>query len=114
MTPAVYNLTVLIDTDFSQAVTFYSDCQRTQTLNVSGYTFKAQVRTSFTTAVIFEFDISTTNAATGQIVVSISAADTLALTAGAYVWDLRVTDGDGQVERWMEGNVTVTGTVTRA
>jgi len=114
MTPAVYNLTVLIDTDFSQAVTFYSDCARTQALDVSDYTFKAQVRASVTSAVIFEFDISTTNAATGQIVISYSAADTLALTAGAYVWDLRVTDGDGQVERWMEGNVTVTGTVTRA
>ena len=111
---ATYNILIDIGSDYADTFTFYSDACKTTTIDLTDYAFKAQIRSSFTSAtVIEEIVISTVNAATGQIDLTISAADTLPLTAGSYYWDLRVTDGDGAVDRWVSGSVTISGTVTR-
>ena len=111
---ATYNILIDIGSDYADTFTFYSDACKTTTIDLTDYAFKAQVRSSFASeTVIAEIDISTTDAADGKIDLSIAAADTLTLTAGSYYWDLRVTDGDGAVARWVSGSVTISGTVTR-
>ena len=112
---ATRNIVLQRDTDFSESLTFYSDTCFATTIDVSTYTFRAQIRSSETSAtVIALLSIDTTNAATGNIVLSYSAADSLNLTAGTYYWDLRVVDANGGVSRWLAGTATVTGTITRA
>jgi len=112
---ATYNVVLERDTDFSESFTFYTDTCRTTTLDVSDYTFRAQIRaTDTSTTVIALFTIDTANAATGNIVLRLTAAETLALTAGSYFWDLRCVDASGVVSRWISGTAKVAGTITRA
>lgn len=100
------------DTDFAQKIVMYSDCQKQVPIDLSDYALRAQIKNSAGTAV-GEFVIIETNAAIGEISLTLSAAETLAIAAGSYSWDLRMEDGDGQVLRWIGGTVTVATTVTR-
>jgi len=112
---ATRNIVLERDTDFSESLTFYSDACFSTTLDVSDYTFQAQIRATDTSStVIATFTIDTTDAATGNIVLSLTAAQTLALTAGSYFWDLRCVDANSVVSRWVSGTATVAGTITRA
>jgi hypothetical protein len=49
----------------------------------------------------------------GTIVINITAAQTTALTAGNYVYDLELTSGGGVVTRILEGSFVVTPEVTQ-
>jgi len=104
------------DTDFSRSFKFYSDCAKTQPLNMSGWSFVAEIKTTAESAqVLGQFDIATTNASSGEIILSIDATDTLDIASGEYVWDLRMQDSDGQsISPRPSGNVTFEGTVSRA
>jgi hypothetical protein len=104
------------DTDFVRSMKFYSDCQKTQPLDMTGWTFVAEIRTAPDAAqVIGEFEIDDTDKATGTLILSIDAADTLDIAAGEYVWDLRMEDDEGQsITPRPAGNVTFEGTVSRA
>jgi hypothetical protein len=44
---------------------------------------------------------------------SMSAANTANLTAGRYVYDVEIDDGNGEVTRIFEGIITVLPNVTR-
>lgn len=104
------------DTDFSRAMNFYSDCSKTQPLDMTGWEFVAQIRATVEGAqVIGEFDIDTTDAADGKIILSIDAADTLDIAAGTYFWDLRMEDDEGQsIARRPAGQAIFEGTTSRA
>ena len=104
------------DTDFSRSLKFYSDCARTQPLNMTGWQFVAQIRATVEGAqVIGEFDIDTTNVSAGEIILSIDAADTLDIAVGTYFWDLRMQDEDGQsIARRPAGQAIFEGTTSRA
>ncbi|HQO28106.1 MAG TPA: hypothetical protein PKY22_01075 [Accumulibacter sp.] len=54
-----------------------------------------------------------TDAAAGEITLSISAADTALLAAGVGVYDLEVAFANNQVDRILEGNVKISPEVTR-
>lgn len=48
----------------------------------------------------------------GRITLSLTDAETSAITAGRYVYDLELTDSGGLIERLIEGNVTFKAEVT--
>ena len=104
------------DTDFVRTLKFYSDCAKTTPLDMTGWSFVAEIKTAAESAqVIGEFDIDDTGAPSGELILSIDAADTLDIAAGEYVWDLRMQDDEGQsITPRPAGNVTFEGTVSRA
>ena len=51
------------------------------------------------------------SASTGKIILSLTDTETLAMTAGDYVWDL-LEDASGTRLRKAEGTVTVANTVS--
>jgi len=48
----------------------------------------------------------------GRITLSLTDAETSAITAGRYVYDLELTNGSGSIERLIEGNVTFKAEIT--
>lgn len=84
--------------------------------DLSSHTARMQVRrTTSSSTTIIELTtangrISTTSS--GEIVLSISATDTAALTSGG-VYDLEIEDSGGNVERVVEGIFTLDLEVTR-
>lgn len=84
--------------------------------DLSSHTARMQVRrtTSSSTTII---ELTTANGriattSSGEIVLSISATDTAALTSGG-VYDLEIEDSGGNVERVVEGIFTLDLEVTR-
>ena len=53
-------------------------------------------------------------AATGQVTVTLTDAQTAALTSGRYVYDILITDSSGDKTRILEGHATVTPSVSRS
>ena len=82
-------------------------------INISGDTFAGQVRKRHQSAkaeASFSFDL--TNPTGGQLVASISATNTNAMTPGDFVYDIEWTNGS-TVTRLLEGQATVTPQVTK-
>lgn len=80
--------------------------------DLSTDTFAAQLRRSFDDDDAIDFEIDTSDAATGVIRIGLTAIQTADLER-IYAWDLRRTDADGFVEVWLAGTVTVDLNVTR-
>lgn len=87
-------------------------------INVTGYSARMQVRASVT-ATTTVIELTTANSrialggAAGTVTLTVSAADTAALAAGRYVYDLELVSGSGVVSRLIMGNFVVRGEVTR-
>jgi hypothetical protein len=83
-------------------------------INVAGYVFSGEIRKSYyssnTTA---NFTISVSDAANGNVLVSLNSATTSNITAGRYLYDVKMTDTSNVVTRLVEGIITVTPQVTR-
>lgn len=112
------NLTIPIGDTFSTALTFYSDEAKTQTIDVTGYTFKGQVRKcKNSSTVILEFvsptTVDMTLASVGKVILKASAAVTGALAEENAVWDFKWTDTSGNVLTLIKGSVSIIETVTK-
>lgn len=80
--------------------------------NLTGYSFTAQVRTTGGTLAV-TMTCTVTNAAAGELSISMTGANTLSLTAGTpYVWSLEQTLS-GVVSELLRGPVTVYDEVTQ-
>lgn len=92
-------------------------------LNVSGYTFTAQLKNKANdSTAIKTFSFTMTDAATGKVIMNMSAADTTALLlphenrlTRDYVYDLQavLTATPTNIQTWLYGDVTVELDVTR-
>lgn len=83
-------------------------------IDLTGYTFKAQVRKRSTSAsVVLTFDTSDfTKNATGDLVMNKAGAD-MSIKGGNYVYDLQATHtGTGNVATWLKGLFIVNDDVT--
>ena len=108
---AVANLYIDQGTDFSVQV----DCTDTQgdVLNLTGYTATAQIRKTYgssTAAASFGTSLA---AATGQITLTLTDTVTAGMSSGRYVYDVLITDSSGDKTRILEGQATVTPSVSR-
>jgi hypothetical protein len=82
-------------------------------LDVSGSTFSAQVRRyPAADTPLASFTVDTSNAATGRVVLGLSAAVTAALPVGKHRWDVQQTTA-GVVLTLAAGEFEVVGEVTR-
>lgn len=81
--------------------------------NLSGYTARSQMRKSYYSSTKQDFTVSVTSPVSGEITMSMSAANTANLTAGRYVYDVEIDNGAGAITRIFEGIITVLPNVTR-
>ena len=112
---AVYvnNLVVNAGSDFSQSFTLEGS-DTNSAFDLTGYTVAAQMRkwagssssTTFTATII-------SPAASGKILLRLTAAQTSVLKPGRYVYDVVITDSANVKNRVIEGMVLVTEGVTR-
>jgi len=84
------------------------------TVNVSGYTITSQMRRSYYSAnATANITCTIVNAATGNVLMSMTAANTANIRPGRYLFDVETTDVSGKVNRILEGIINVTPGVTR-
>jgi len=114
--PAIRNYTINKGSTFNESLKFYSSyCPITDsgtTLDLSAYSFASQIRASVGSTVIETFTINTDNAATGEIFLQLSDTETSAVTAGTYLYDLKVTDTASNKDFWVKGTITFVGVIT--
>jgi len=107
----VSNLTV------DQGSTFSASIDITDTednvLVLTGYTVAGQIRKTYDSSTAVSFSASVSNASTGEVTISLTPAQTNALVAGRYVYDVEITSAGGTVTRVIEGQLEVTPGVTQ-
>ena len=107
----VSNLTV------DQGSTFSASIDITDTednvLVLTGYTVAGQIRKTYDSSTAVNFTASVSNASTGEVTISLTPAQTNALVAGRYVYDVEITSAGGTVTRVIEGQLEVTPGVTK-
>lgn len=111
-----YNVLIDQGSTYTLALT-YKDSNGTA-INLTGYTAAMQVRDTVNSATTVLSLSSPSNGivitgATGLINITITAAQTTALIANTYVYDLEITSGSGVVTRLIQGSVIVNAEVTR-
>jgi hypothetical protein len=104
-------LTIEQGANFSTTVTV-NDTTGAPT-NLTNFSSQAQLRKSYYSSTANNFTVSITNAAAGELTISLSAANTANLTPGRYVYDLLITSPANVKTRVIEGIATVLPSVTR-
>jgi hypothetical protein len=106
------------DFDVLQGSTFARDLEyqiQGEPVDIEGYTAKMKVRKSYELPV--EIELTTANqriiiSDTNRIDIQLTAAETASITAGRYLYDLELVNGD-YVERILQGVFTVMAEVTK-
>jgi hypothetical protein len=82
--------------------------------NLTGYTVAGQIRKSYTSSTAINFGATVSNAAAGEITITLANSVTNGMKAGRYVYDVEITKtSSGEKTRVIEGQVTVTPGVTQ-
>ena len=83
-------------------------------VNLTTYSASSQLRKSYYSSSANTISAIITGNSNGQITLSMTAANTAALTPGRYVFDLVITNSvDNSVTRVIEGTAVVLPSVTR-
>ncbi len=90
--------------------------------NFTGYTGRLQIRTVLSNDIIITLTngavVSPTNgggitlSSLGVITLTMTAAQTAAIAAGDYKFDMQTTSGAGVIKTWIEGSFTIVTDVT--
>jgi hypothetical protein len=83
------------------------------TSNLVGYTANAQMRRVWSSVTSTPFKTTFTDAANGQLTMSMTSANTTILNTGRHVYDLKLIDPTGESRRVFEGIVVVNPSVSR-
>jgi len=85
-------------------------------LDLTGFTGAGQMRKTYASSSATNFTVEFKNPrTTGTLTISLTAAQTNAIKAGRYVYDVEITKtSDAEVTRVVEGQIDVTPGVTRA
>jgi hypothetical protein len=81
--------------------------------NLTGYTFRGQVRRNYQASSKTDFTITVIDASVGLFTMSLTAAQTAVLKDGRYVFDIEIVAPSTKVTRILEGTITVYPEVTR-
>ena len=106
----ISNIVIDQGTTFSLDVNLTND--DTSAKDLTNYTVTSQLRKSYEATTATDFTTAKVNN-TGKITISLTAAQTAALKAGRYVYDIEIASSS-ETLRVLEGLVTVTPNVTRA
>jgi hypothetical protein len=82
-------------------------------LNLTGYTVASQMRKSFASSTAYSLNPVIYNAASGQVRMVLTAAQSEAISPGRYLYDLEITASNGSKTRVVEGVATVTPQITQ-
>lgn len=107
----IANLYIDQGTDFSVTVDVTDSAG--DILDLDGYTATAQIRKTYSSSTVSATFSTTISAAAGQVTLDLTDAQTSALTAGRYVYDLNIESSGGVITRVIEGQAIVTPGVTR-
>jgi len=105
----VSNLVIDQGTTFS--LTMQLDNEDGSDKDLSNYTVTSQIRKSYYSNTYTSFTTAKINL-TGELTISLTAAETSSLKAGRYVYDIEISSSE-ETLRVLEGIVTVTPEVTR-
>ena len=110
---AVYVANILINqgADFSQTYTL-EDSNSNSAQNLSGYSVAAKISKHHASTTQTSFSASISNAAGGEIKLSLTDTQTADLAPGRQVYDILLTHPDGTKERVVEGMAIVRDGVT--
>ena len=97
--------------DFSTNINI--DDTQGDAINLAGYSASSQMRKSYYSSTAYNFVVQITNAAQGEITISMNSANTANMSPGRYVYDLNITDRNSVVTRVVEGIVLVSPGATR-
>jgi hypothetical protein len=98
---------------FNNVINLTDDVTNTY-VNVSGYAVRSQMRRSYYSVNASANIVCTiTDAANGEITMSLGASNTSLIKAGRYLFDLETVDRSNTVSRVLEGIITVTPEITR-
>lgn len=101
-------------TTFSNIINLTDDITNAY-INVSGYVVRSQMRRSYFSAnASANITCTITDAANGEITMSMTAANTANLKAGRYLYDVEVVDTNGNVSRILEGIISITPEITKS
>jgi len=106
---SIYNLVIDQGSTFSLTFTLTNDDETPKDL--SDYTVSSQLRKSYYTNTSTSFTVVKTDG-TGEITISLTAAQTTDLKAGRYVYDVEISSAI-ETLRVLEGIITVTPEVTK-
>lgn len=81
--------------------------------NLTNYTAAAQLRKSYYSSTATDFTVAISDAAGGEITMTLTAANTANLSPGRYVYDLLITSPVSVKTRVVEGIATILPSVTR-
>jgi hypothetical protein len=105
-------LTVDQGTTFESTLDLVNDDN--SAINVTNYVFSGQIRKSYYSSnATANLTITVVNAANGNVNISLNAATTTNITAGRYLYDIKMTDTANTVTRIVEGIITITPQVTK-
>lgn len=82
-------------------------------LNLVNYSAASQLRKSYYSTTATSFNVSISNATSGELTISLSANTTANLSPGRYMYDVIITSPANDVTRIVEGIATVMAGVTR-
>lgn len=82
-------------------------------INLYAYTANSQMRKSYYSSSAVTINAAVTGIANGEITLSVTAANTALISAGRYVFDVKISSPTDEVSRVVEGIVTVLPSVTR-
>ena len=84
-------------------------------LNLTGYSAAAQIRKTYeSSAATVSFTVAfNSDRTTGKIDISLTGAQTAAISSGRYVYDVLITSGASAKTRVVEGIVTINPRVTQ-
>ena len=108
----IANLFIDQGTDYSIVV----DCTDVsgEVLDLTGYTAAAQIRKTYSSTTAVNFTVSVRSPATAGILdVSLTNAQTNAMKAGRYVYDIEITSSGGIKDRVIEGQLEIMPGVTQ-
>lgn len=97
------SLSVLKGDDLTRSFTIKDE--NDNPIDITGWTFLAQLRVRPSDAAVVEtWTVTITNAAGGAFDMKLTAAKTGAMTPGTYVWDLQRTDAAGDILTLLAGS----------
>ena len=110
---AVYVANILINqgADFSQTYTL-EDTNSNAAQNLTGYSVAAKISKHHASTNQTAFTASVSNAANGEVSISLTDVQTAALSPGRQVYDVLLTAPDGLKERVIEGMALIRDGVT--
>jgi hypothetical protein len=110
MAAGTYNIAIDKGSDFSFTATIKDAVG--DAINITNYTFKAEIRRKPETKLEKAFTITKTNASGGIIMLALSDGDTRSLPVGTLRYDLVAKDGSNDIQKYLTGAVVVTDSVT--